>query len=143
MVYDLKDVSDIGKFLASVRRLVGVGACVELTEKRHMALNQNKYLHIVLGVVAIAYGETVEDVKEYYFKRLVNPQIFIRDKILKATGEEIQCVRSTRDLTVEELSTALDRFIMWASQEGIYIPPPDDERIPKIEVQVRKLDNYL
>lgn len=142
MVYDLKSNLDISRLLTNVRGLIERGACVELTEKRYRTLNQNKYLYIILGVVAMEYGETIEDVKEYYFKRLVNPQIFLQDKILKATGEMVRCTISTRDITVEAMTTAIDRFIRWAADEGIHIPPPDDPTLPQVEVQVRKLDNY-
>jgi len=143
MVYNLKDALDISKFLAKARFLIGQGSCVELTEKRIRTLNQNKYLHIILGIVASEYGETLDDVKEYYFKRLVNPRIFVKDKILKATGEMVRCTISTRDVTIEEMSIAIDRFKQWAANEGIYIPEPDDPHMPEIEIQIRKLDNYL
>ncbi|MFA6619486.1 MAG: hypothetical protein WCT23_10585 [Candidatus Neomarinimicrobiota bacterium] len=88
------------------------GAVIELTEKTNRSLNQNSYLHLLFGIFAIEYGCSIRFVKDRFFKETVNPDLFVtkrRDKIL---GDIIE-LRSSADLTVEEMMTAIDRFKIW------------------------------
>lgn len=53
-------------------------------------------------------------------------------------------LRSSKDLTKEEMSTAIDRFKRWASEQGIYIPEPEDtERLREIEVEMGRMQRWL
>ncbi len=120
MIYDLKKESD--KADVRYEHLKKKGAVVELTEKTNRSLNQNSYLHLLFGIFAIEYGCSIRFVKDRFFKETVNPDLFVtkrRDKIL---GDIIE-LRSSADLSVEEMTTAIDRFKIWSSQEaGIFLP---------------------
>lgn len=120
MIYDLKKESD--KADVRYEHLKKKGAVVELTEKTNRSLNQNSYLHLLFGIFAIEYGCSIRFVKDRFFKETVNPDLFVtkrRDKILGDVTE----LRSSADLTVEEMTTAIDRFKIWSSQEaGIFLP---------------------
>lgn len=143
MVYDLSSDFQRKSFLARMDNLMEKGAVVELTEKAFRSPNQNRYLHLLIGVVAIETGNTLEDAKKWYFKETCNPDLFHvqhRDKM----GNCIDHIRSTAELTKEEMSTAIDRFKRWGSENGIYMPNPDDASLLKaIEIEMGRMKSYL
>ena len=143
MVYDLSSDFQRKSFLARMDNLMEKGAVVELTEKAFRSPNQNRYLHLLIGVVAIDTGNTLEDAKKWYFKETCNPDLFHvqhRDKM----GNCIDHIRSTAELTKEEMSTAIDRFKRWGAENGIYMPNPDDASLLKaIEIEMGRMKSYL
>ena len=143
MVYDLSSDFQRKSFLAKMDNLMEKGAVVELTEKAFRSPNQNRYLHLLIGVVAIETGNTLEDAKKWYFKETCNPDLFHvqhRDKM----GNCIDHIRSTAELTKEEMSTAIDRFKRWGAENGIYMPNPDDASLLKaIEIEIGRMKSYL
>ena len=143
MVYDLSSDFQRKSILARMDNLMEKGAVVELTEKAFRSPNQNRYLHLLIGVVAIETGNTLEDAKKWYFKETCNPDLFHvqhRDKM----GNCIDHIRSTAELTKEEMSTAIDRFKRWGAENGIYMPNPDDASLLKaIEIEMGRMKSYL
>lgn len=143
MLYDLSSDFQRKSFLARMENLMEKGAVVELTEKAFRSPNQNRYLHLLIGVVAIETGNTLEDAKKWYFKETCNPDLFHvqhRDKM----GNCIDHIRSTAELTKEEMSTAIDRFKRWGAENGIYMPNPDDASLLKaIEIEMGRMKSYL
>ena len=143
MVYDLSSDFQRKSFLARMDNLIEKGAVVELTEKAFRSPNQNRYLHLLIGVVAIETGNTLEDAKKWYFKETCNPDLFHvqhRDKM----GNCIDHIRSTAELTKEEMSTAIDRFKRWGAENGIYMPNPDDASLLKaIEIEMGRMKSYI
>lgn len=143
MVYDLSSDFQRKSFLARMDNLMEKGAVVELSEKAFRSPNQNRYLHLLIGVVAIETGNTLEDAKKWYFKETCNPDLFHvqhRDKM----GNCIDHIRSTAELTKEEMSTAIDRFKRWGAENGIYMPNPDDASLLKaIEIEMGRMKSYL
>lgn len=143
MVYDLSSDFQRKSFLARMDNLMEKGAVVELTEKTFRSPNQNRYLHLLIGIVAIETGNTLEDAKKWYFKEICNPDLFHvqhRDKM----GNCIDHIRSTAELTKEEMSTAIDRFKRWGAENGIYMPNPDDASLLKaIEIEMGRMKSYL
>lgn len=143
MVYDLSSDFQRKSFLARVDNLMEKGAVVEMTEKAFRSPNQNRYLHLLIGIVAIETGNTLEDAKKWYFKETCNPDLFHvqhRDKM----GNCIDHIRSTAELTKEEMSTAIDRFKRWGAENGIYMPNPDDASLLKaIEIEMGRMKSYL
>lgn len=120
MIYDLKKEAE----RADVRYefLKKKGAVVELTEKTNRSLNQNSYLHLLFGIFAIEYGARIQFVKDEFFKKHVNPELFVTKRADKILGDVTE-LRSSADLSVEEMKTAIDRFKIWSVQEaGIFLP---------------------
>ena len=143
MVYDLSSDFQRKAFLARVDNLMEKDAVVELTEKAFRTPNQNRYLHLLLGVVAMETGNTLEDVKREYFKRMVNPDIFMSYNT-DTRGNSIAVYRSTTAVSKEELSTAIDRFKRWGAENGIYMPNPDDAPLfTAIENDMGRMKSYL
>ena len=102
---------------------------VELTEKR--TIQQNSYLHLILGWFAIESGNTIKYVKERYYKELVNPDVFIMEKQDKYLGKVLE-LRSSTELTTAEMATSIERFRNWSSMEaGIYLPAANEDKFLK------------
>ena len=143
MLYDLTSEMQRKSFLARIDNLIEKGAVVEMTERAFRSPNQNRYLHLLIGVVAIETGNTLEDTKTYYFKKVVNPdlfQVYVKDNM----GNTIDRLRSTTELTKEEMSIAIDRFKRWGAENGIYMPNPEDIHLLKeIEVEMGRMKSYL
>lgn len=143
MQYDLSTPLDRERFKTRVNALYKKGAVIDLTEKAFRTPNQNRYLHLLLGVVAMDTGNSVEDVKREYFKNLVNPDIF-RSYKTDNRGNTIAVYRSTSAVSKEEMTMAIDRFKKWGAENGIYMPNPDDiSLLQQIEVEMGRMKTYL
>lgn len=143
MTYDLSKPLHYRQFDDRVALLMARGATVELREIKGRTKSQNAYLHLIIGVVAMETGNTLAYTKEMYFKRLVNPDIFVTEVNDLYIGK-VQVVRSSTELSVETMSTAIDRFKRWAADNGIYIPEPEDaERLKDIEMEMGRMKSYL
>lgn len=127
MWFNLKNVFELEKFRAKVTELETKGAMVELTEKKARSLRSNAYLHTILSYFGLQTGNTLSEVKELYYKRICNPDLFVRskwDNVLKWNREYL---RSTTELTQEEMSLSIDRFRTWSAQTAeIYIPSSEE-----------------
>lgn len=128
MVYDLSNSYDREKFKRRVNSLYQRHSVVELSERKpRRTTPQNSYLHLLLGMFAMETGNTLEFVKQEYFKRLVNHDLFVEQRHDKFAGE-IEVLRSSRDLNTGEMTTAIERFRNWsASEADIYLPAPNEQ----------------
>lgn len=143
MQFDLSTDFQRKAFLSRVDLLLEKGAVVEMTERTFRTKNQNNYLHLLIGVVAMDTGNTLAFTKDVYFKRLVNPDIFCVEKEDRIMGK-VQVLRSSADLTKEEMSIAIDRFKRWGAENGIYMPNPGDESLLReIAIEMGRNKAYL
>ena len=143
MLYNLSNPLDRERFAARANALLQKGSVTELTEKTLRTHNQNSYLHLIIGVVAMDVGVTLEYAKREYFKKLVNADLFIRKEQDRFSGE-IEVIRSSASLTIEEMSIAIDRFKRWGAENGFYLPSPEDkERLRDIEIEMGRMRQYL
>lgn len=145
MVYDTSNSLDKANFLLRAKKLAESGKIIELTEKKpRRSLPQNKYLHVLLAYFGTQTGNTLEWIKQQYYKKLVNPDLFIREKEDKYLGR-IKVLRSSADLDTAEMSLSIERFINWAAQEaGIYIPSADEAiLIQQMEIEIERNKEFL
>ena len=145
MIYNLSSPLDKANFLLRAKKLAESGVIVELTEKKpRRSLSQNKYLHVILAYFGTQTGNTLEWVKQQYYKKLVNPDLFIREKEDKYLGR-IKVLRSSADLDTAEMSLSIERFRNWAAQEaGIYIPSADEAiLIQQMEIEIERNKEFL
>ena len=103
MQYNLATDLDQERFVNRANALLQKRCVIELTEKTFRSPNQNRYLHLLIGIIAMDTGVGLEYAKREYFKKLVNRDIFVIKKSDKFAGE-IEDLRSSADLT----STAFD-----------------------------------
>ena len=144
-LFDLSNPLEKANFLLRAKKLADSGVIVDLTEKKpRRSLPQNKYLHVVLAYFGTQTGNTKEWVKQQYYKKLVNPDLFIREKEDKYLGK-IKVLRSSADLDTSEMSLSVERFRNWASQEaGIYIPSADEAiLIQQMEIEIERNKEFL
>ena len=127
MKFDASSPFDIQRASAYLKKLIEKGCTFEIVaRKEQRTLPQNKYLHLILSYFASVYGSTLEDVKMHIFKRQVNKDIFARD-FKNEFGTEVKRTRSSRDLSVEEMTLAIDRFLHWSANDaGILLPEARD-----------------
>lgn len=145
MVYDTSNPLDKANFLLRAKKLAESGKVIELTEKKpRRSLPQNKYLHVILAYFGAQTGNTLEWVKQQYYKKLVNPDLFIREKEDKYLGR-IKVLRSSADLDTAEMSLSIERFRNWAAQKaGIYIPSEDEAiLIQQMEIEIERNKEFL
>ena len=143
MQYNLATDLDQERFVNRANALLQKGVIVELTEKTFRSPNQNRYLHLLIGVVAMDTGVGLEYAKREYFKKLVNKDLFVIKRSDRFAGE-IEDLRSSADLTIEEMSMAIDRFKRWGAENGFYMPNPEDTAILKdIEIEMGRMRMYL
>lgn len=146
MLYNLNNPLNREQFKTRVAMLLEKSkGIVDLTEKKSKRSNQqNAYLHLILGYFAMETGDTLEWVKQQYFKKLVNAEIFIREREDKYLGK-IKVLRSSAELDTAEMTTAIERFRNWASAEaGVYLPSANEEEmIAQMEVEVSRYKQYL
>ncbi len=145
MVYDTSNPLDNANFLQRAKKLAESGKIVELTEKKpKRSLPQNRYLHVILAYFGTQTGNTLAWVKERYYKVLINPDIFIRQKDDKFLGKT-QYLRSSADLDTAEMSLSIERFRNWAAQEaGIYIPSADEAMlVQQMEIEIERNKEFL
>lgn len=145
MIYDTSNPLDKVNFLFRAKKLAESGKVIDLTEKKpRRSLPQNKYLHVILAYFGTQTGNTLEWVKQQYYKKLVNPDLFIREKEDKYLGR-IKVLRSSADLDTAEMSLSIERFRNWAAQEaGIYIPSADEAiLIQQMEIEIERNKEFL
>lgn len=145
MIYNLNNALDVENARTRLNILIKRSCIIELTEKkRRRSLSQNAYLHLILGYFASQTGNTEEWVKQKYYKMLCNPDLFIGEKDDQYLGH-IRYLKSSADLTTDEMSLSIDRFRNWSAAEaGIYLPDAMNEQaLAELMVEVEKYKTYL
>ncbi len=145
MTYNLTNPLDVQNAKTRLDFLIKRGCIIELTEKKQKrTLSQNAYLHLLLGYFASQTGNTLEWVKQQYYKKLCNPDIFIGEREDRFLGR-VKYVRSSADLRTDEMNMSIERFRNWAASEaGIYLPDPTSEaEIAAMQIEVERYKTYL
>ncbi len=135
MWYNLKNVLELDAFRDRVAELQNKQAMVELKEKVGRSLSQNAYLHLLLSSFGLQFGYTLDEVKLHFYKVVVNPDLYIRVSTDKFTGEVFRYVRSSSELTKDEMSESIENFRRWASEETGFSFPSSDEYIALLHIQ--------
>ena len=144
MLYDLNNVLDRERFKRKAAIMLEKRGIVELKSKQSRSSAQNRYLHLLIGFLAIETGNTLDYVKENFYKRAANPALFLRTKDDPIIGQTTW-TRSSTVLTKEEMTLSIERFRNWSSQEaGIYLPSADEQSfLQMIELEMSRQQRYL
>ena len=161
MNYDLTDKNDRKRFLRYANSLLkNQRTNVKLTDESNRTLNQNSYAHVLIRIVAAYTGETEYYAKQVYFKALANPGIFFLITKDAATGKMMKMVRSTSELSIDEMRKAISNFHWWVLEtfDGQLVLPDatieDDgtvtfksdtekEGFAKAEIEASKAEVYM
>lgn len=90
------------------------------------SIQQNAYLHKLLGLIADYQGESLESVK-----RQIKHRIGLIEKHM-INGELITEIRSTADLNKDEFSKLIEQVITVCEYLGIDYPVPDSFGFDKV-----------
>lgn len=145
MLYDLHNPLDVQNARTRLDLLIRKQVVVELTEKKpRRSIPQNAYLHLLLGYFASQTGDTLEWVKKVYYKQICNPDIYVAEKQDPYAGH-VKYLRSSADLTTEEMTTTIERFRNWsADTAGIYLPDAENEaELLAAQIAVERHKTYL
>ena len=144
MLYDLKNPLDRERFKRRCNALFTKQGIVDLSEKTQRSGQQNRYLHLIIGYLAIETGNTLDYAKEVFYKRAANKELFVREKEDEILGK-VEYLRSSADLTKEEMTLSIDRFRNWSSQTaGIYLPAADErEFLASIEYEMSRYKQWI
>lgn len=145
MIYDLKSEYQAQNAKEYLANLITAKAVIELKRKdTSRTIPQNSYLHLLLGWYASEYGTSIEEVKVDIYKRACNREIYEREKTNK-NGQIVKYLRSSRELTKEEMTTSIERFRNYAADvAGIYLPAPDEKAfLLHIRQEIERNKEYL
>lgn len=121
MKYQLTTVDEIEKAFAYLQLLVEREAEVDIKRVvQSRSLNQNSYLHLLLGIFGLETGYERHEAKILY-KREANPDIYVYDK----NGTKF--MRSSADLDTAEMARSIDKFIKYAGEQGIELPAANND----------------
>ena len=144
MIYKLSEPFDKERFKIRCNKLFANGSIVEMTEKTARTPKQNRYLHLIIGFLAIETGNTIEYVKANYYKIASNSDLYVRSKIDKLTNIETQYLRSSKELTKPEMTLSIERFRNWSSEQGYYLPSANEtDFLMHIQYEIDKQKQYL
>lgn len=144
MLYDLGNHLDRERFKRRCNALFQKRCVAELSERTMRTTRQNAYLHLLLGYLATETGNTLGYVKEVFYKRAANRDIYVCEKDDPILGK-VEYLRSSSDLTKEEMMTSIDRFRDWSSQTaGIYLPAANEQEfLAAIEIEMNRMKQWI
>ena len=71
-MYNTKNPLEVQNLRLKIEKLIEKQSMVEVVEKKAKTLQQLKYLHTILAYFGLQTGNTLDEVKTCYFKRIVN-----------------------------------------------------------------------
>jgi hypothetical protein len=133
MLLDLSNPTDLKKAETYFLKLVGSKEKIELkkiTKKR--SLNLNSYLHVAITLFAIEYGYTLDEAKTL-LKRLCGFMVYEK--------EGVKFLKKTSKLDNIECSDFLTWIRNYASQQGLYIPTPEEYKLNQFNID-KDINNH-
>lgn len=133
MIYNTENPLERARADKRYKYLTDNNKLIELSEKTIANVSQKNYLHLIIRFLAFELGEQEDYVKDYYYKEMANSDIFVTLKNDIRTGQvNVKCLRSTSDLTKEEMTLSIDRFRTFSSDVcEVYLPSPNEEAYVK------------
>jgi hypothetical protein len=101
------------------------------------SLKQNNLLHLYLSEIAKETGMQLEQIKDALKKKFLTVALTTKDGEIvadKESGEVLERVRGTSELTVVEFMEFTDNVRVWAMEFlGIYLPLPEEQTELKLK----------
>lgn len=137
MKYDLSQKSEAAEAFQYLTKLATKDAIVEIKHVRpRRSLNQNNYLHLLLGAFGIHFGYTMTEAKQIYKE--------LSKDIYYYTLKNRQFIRSSADLDTAEMTKTIDRFREASKEQGCPLPAATDEGwLRAIENDMENHFNYI
>ena len=158
MIYDLTNPLHRKQFVKRANKMLE-RHCTNavLCDESKRTYNQNAYLHVLIRLMALNTGVKESYAKNVYFKQLSNPDMFIEENEDPITGNKIMSLRSSAELTIEEMSLAINNFRHWAEDNGYYLPeasvgedekmafatPEDEQAFKQAELETTRASVFI
>lgn len=127
--FKTKDPVELERAVDYLAKLAGREAVVDIIRVTYQrSLNSNAYYHLVLSFFGTQVGSTLDDVKALI--RELQPTLY-NLRYTTVAGVRIQSSRSSAEFTAGEMAESIDRFRLWASEQGIDIPAPNETELLK------------
>lgn len=158
MIYDLTNPLHRKQFVKRANKMLEKHCTnAVLIDESKRTVNQNSYLHVLIRLMALNTGVKESYAKSVYFKQLSNPDLFIVESDDPVTGNKVTSLRSSADLTVEEMCLAINNFRHWAEDNGYYLPEAnlddsdrlvfktkeDEKAFKQAELETTRASQYL
>jgi len=131
MIYDTSDPDELIKAADQLAEFGARGKVVDMKVVRAgRTLSQNAFLHTLLGGLGNFLGYNLDEMKTIY-KREINPSLYVYDR----NGRKF--LKSSTELTKEEMSASIDKLRMFAEAQGYPLPAESDVAF------IRQLQNEL
>ena len=132
MKLNLHNQTDVNKALTHLEKLIEGEKQIELKEIRQLrTIKQNKYLHVIITLYAIYFGDPLEIAKT----DLKRECSFMR---LSHKGK--QYLKSTAKLNTKELTEFIEWVRNYSSQNGCYLPTVSEYLEDRYNID-REIDN--
>lgn len=120
MIFNLEHQEEVSKAREYLNQVSRLGKRIKIERvTEHRSLNQNSYLHLILAYFGTEVGYTLEEAKTLY-KRL-NSNLYVYEK----NGSKF--LKSSADLSKEDMMLSIDKFIAYSEQQGIPLPKADNQ----------------
>jgi len=147
MLYDFLKPEDVSKAREYLEKLIKREDKAELKKVLPPKSNkQNRYLHALINLFAIEYGEDAAFTKQTILKKYACKSIFQDERINRINGKVREDWRSVADLDIGETVTVIDMFRTWSSKTaGIYLPTSEEYESNYLEYlnEINKHKEYL
>jgi hypothetical protein len=143
MKYDLANGRDAGEAFNYLLTLAQEKKKVEIKKMiPRRSLNQNSYLHLLLGIFGQHFGYTIEESKTIYKTLPGNKDIYVYTK--EQRGKTWQFLRSSADLNTAEMTKSIEIFREWSNKGGLYLPEAnEEEKLRYYENLIEQNQHYL
>lgn len=123
MNYDLTIKEERKRFVKRANMLLAKQRRnVKLIDESNRTPDQNSYMHVLCRILALDTGVSEDYAKQVYFKDQANHDIFYSASKDKITGKMETFIRSSRDMSIPDMSKAISRFLVWAAEQGFNLP---------------------
>ncbi len=137
MKFNLASQAEAEKAFSYLSDLSGKHALAEVKKISPVrTLNQNSYLHLIIGAFGQHFGYTLEEAKQIY--KELSPSIYKYEK----KGRTFW--RSSADLTKEEMASSIDKFMQASAAQDYPLPLATDQGwLREIENAMEQSKYYL
>lgn len=137
MKYSLKNAAEVERAKEYLATLIEKKSIVEIKKvSPKRSLNQNNYLHLLLGAFGEHFGYTLEEAKLIY--KELNANIYAYNK------KNRKFWKSSADLSVEEMTKSIDTLREWSKRGGYPLPAATDKDwLMQIENAIEQSQHYL
>lgn len=137
MKYNLKDSSQAKEAFNYLTKLTTQESVCEVKKVNpNRSLKQNAYLHLIIGYFGAHFGYTMEEAKQIY--KEVSSDLYFYTKKGRAF------IRSSADLSTDEMTKSIDRFREKSAEHGLPLPAPEDkEMLIYMENEIERNKSYL